>query len=463
MITQLLSLLSLPDTRALLLTARCSPGTARATLLVVARQTLRSALFGALRPGLRRRFPPDATPHMVAVGRALLQREQSAVQREKAALAVLALCVHSNTESAPSNRELSLLQLLLSGADPDLAGACTTPLHCAAMHNRSDLAALLLAAGAATELKDDMGRTPLQVAQCGHLASSCAYASYHRLARELPRTLFADLSAAELRQIWNGEIARFGEKAERLKLIADDAQRDLDEVLPALDATVNCLNTLNKVDFDAMSSAAKPFILNYACPRHAKLHSGVRLTMEVVCHMFKLHHETRDDLDNPGKKIYLFPQCLLDDQDTVQRLLDFDKDNIPDSVIDKIEPYMGREDFTPEAIAKTSKACAAICRWCHVMYKYHTIARRIEPKRKLLLEKLALFKETSAMLQGLQGRLGAVEGRIAGLGVRGHELSAAEVEAFRTVQRELHVHAGARSLQLMLQAAMYGSGALVRV
>lgn len=67
------------------------------------------------------------------------------------------------------------------------------------------------------------------------------------------------------------------------------------------------------------------------------------------------------------------------------------------------------------------------------------------------------------MLQGLQGRLGAVEGRIAGLGVRGHELSAAEVEAFRTVQRELHVHAGARSLQLMLQAAMYGSGALVRV
>ena len=32
--------------------------------------------------------------------------------------------------------------------------------------------------------------------------------------------------------------------------------------------------------------------------------------------------------------------------------MEFDKDNIPDDVIHKIEPYIVRPDFTPDAVAK---------------------------------------------------------------------------------------------------------------
>lgn len=43
------------------------------------------------------------------------------------------------------------------------------------------------------------------------------------------------------------------EKAAATKAIADDAQRDLDEALPALDVAVACLKDLKKSDIDEAS------------------------------------------------------------------------------------------------------------------------------------------------------------------------------------------------------------------
>lgn len=43
------------------------------------------------------------------------------------------------------------------------------------------------------------------------------------------------------------------EKAAATKAIADDAQRDLDEALPALDVAVACLKDLKKSDIDEVS------------------------------------------------------------------------------------------------------------------------------------------------------------------------------------------------------------------
>lgn len=43
------------------------------------------------------------------------------------------------------------------------------------------------------------------------------------------------------------------EKAAATKAIADDAQRDLDEALPALDVAVACLKDLKKADIDEVS------------------------------------------------------------------------------------------------------------------------------------------------------------------------------------------------------------------
>ena len=77
-------------------------------------------------------------------------------------------------------------------------------------------------------------------------------------------------------------------------------------------------------------------------------------------------------------------QVLTDARKLLDSLLNYDKDNIPDSVIAKIGPYIERDDFDPAAIKKASIACEAMCMWVGAMYKYHNVAKQVEPKRQLL-------------------------------------------------------------------------------
>ena len=53
-----------------------------------------------------------------------------------------------------------------------------------------------------------------------------------------------------------------------------------------------------------------------------------------------------DDYWEPGKALLQDPTRFL------ESLFKYDRDNIPDSVITKIQPYIDNEDFTPAAIAK---------------------------------------------------------------------------------------------------------------
>lgn len=59
----------------------------------------------------------------------------------------------------------------------------------------------------------------------------------------------------------------------------------------------------------------------------------------------------------------------------------FLQDNIPDSVIKLVQPYIDNEEFQPASIAKVSKACTSICQWVRAMHVYHFVARAVEPKR----------------------------------------------------------------------------------
>lgn len=57
------------------------------------------------------------------------------------------------------------------------------------------------------------------------------------------------------------------------------------------------------------------------------------------------------------------------------------QDNIADTVIKSIQPYIDSDEFQPAAIAKVSKACTSICQWVRAMHKYHFVAKAVEPKR----------------------------------------------------------------------------------
>merc|ERR1719191_594278 len=128
-------------------------------------------------------------------------------------------------------------------------------------------------------------------------------------------------------------------KAEETQAIKDDAQKDLDEALPALEVAVQCLKKLSKSHIQEVKALANP-------------PGGVRLACEGVCIMFGLKPVKKTDPNNPAKKIDDFwetsqKQVLTDPKGLLEQLIDFDKDNIPDKVIQQIAPYMDREDFDP--------------------------------------------------------------------------------------------------------------------
>jgi dynein heavy chain len=193
-------------------------------------------------------------------------------------------------------------------------------------------------------------------------------------------------------------------KAAEAKAIADDAQKDLAEAIPALEEAVKCLNDLKKADIDEVKSLKTP-------------PGGVVLTIKVVCFMFMVKPVKKNDPDNPGKKIEDFweagkTQLLSDAKAFLQSLFDFDKDNIPDKVIKAIDPYMTDPAFTPKAIEKASKACTAICMWARAMHKYHFVALGVAPKRAALKEAEAELAVVMSVLAKAKAELQAVNDKL---------------------------------------------------
>ncbi|XP_076846923.1 dynein axonemal heavy chain 1 isoform X2 [Brachyhypopomus gauderio] len=207
------------------------------------------------------------------------------------------------------------------------------------------------------------------------------------------------------------EEAKASEKARVAGAIAADAQKDLDEALPALDAALTSLKSLNKNDVIEVRAMQRP-------PH------GVKLVIEAVCIMKGIKPKkvagekpgTKvDDYWEPGKALLQDPGRFL------ESLFKFDKDNIPDSVIKLVQPYIDNEEFQPTSIAKVSKACTSICQWVRAMHVYHFVARAVEPKRQALAEAREDLAVTQKILDDAKEKLAAVEEGITTLQARYHE------------------------------------------
>jgi len=192
-------------------------------------------------------------------------------------------------------------------------------------------------------------------------------------------------------------------KAAQCAEIKESAERDLAEALPALDAAVAVLKNLKLSD---LSEAAK-----YANPP-----GGVKLTMEAMCVLKNVPPAMIKDPAGGPKKVadYWDPgkKMLADGKTLLDSMFNFDKDNIPEKIIQKLQPYIENEEFTPKKIESASKACTAMCQWVHAMNKYHFVAKEVEPKRIALAESQSQLEELNANLSKLRAQLKEVTDKI---------------------------------------------------
>ena len=144
-----------------------------------------------------------------------------------------------------------------------------------------------------------------------------------------------------------------------LETAIDDAKRDLDAALPALNSAVSALNALSKNDIVEIKGFAKPPPL-------------VQKVMECVCILLG----AKTDWDAAKK--------VLADTQFMQRLINYDKDNIDPAIVEKIRVYTGDPNFEPEVVGKASKAAKGLCQWVRAMEVYDRVAKVVAPKAGLL-------------------------------------------------------------------------------
>ncbi|XP_071671247.1 dynein axonemal heavy chain 3 isoform X2 [Patagioenas fasciata] len=159
------------------------------------------------------------------------------------------------------------------------------------------------------------------------------------------------------------------------KAIKDECEGDLAEAMPALEAALAALDTLNPSDITLVKSMQNP-------------PGPVKLVMESICVMKGAKSERKPDPSGSGKMIedYWGPsRKLLGDMKFLESLKMYDKDNIPPSVMKRIrERFIDHPDFQPAVIKNVSSACEGLCKWVRAMEVYDRVAKVVAPKRERL-------------------------------------------------------------------------------
>ncbi|XP_030888189.1 dynein heavy chain 12, axonemal [Leptonychotes weddellii] len=189
-------------------------------------------------------------------------------------------------------------------------------------------------------------------------------------------------------------------KAEEAQALKNECESDLAEAIPALEAALSALDTLKPADITIVKSMKNP-------------PSGVKLVMAAICVMKDIKPEKISDPSGTGGKIldYWGPsKKLLGDMNFLRELREYDKDNIPVTVMQKIRgEYLTNPEFDASKIAKASSAAEGLCKWIMAMEVYDRVAKVVAPKKARLTEAQKSLAEIMELLNQKRAELAEVE------------------------------------------------------
>ncbi|KAK9722971.1 AAA+ lid domain [Popillia japonica] len=179
-------------------------------------------------------------------------------------------------------------------------------------------------------------------------------------------------------------------KAQETRALADDAQKDLDTVLPAMQMATKALEALNKSDVNELRVFQKPPAL-------------VKYVMEAVCVLLG------------AKTDWASAKQQMADANFLKKLQDYDKNHITEAMTRKLKPYIDNKDFVPEIVVNVSKVCKSMCMWVRAIDQYAKVYKVVEPKRKKLEIAETELNKVMSVLKEKQRQLAEVEAMIMNL------------------------------------------------
>ncbi|XP_065644391.1 dynein axonemal heavy chain 2 isoform X2 [Hydra vulgaris] len=180
---------------------------------------------------------------------------------------------------------------------------------------------------------------------------------------------------------------KIAEEEMKCRVIAEAAQLELDEAIPALQEAIKALESLNKKDMTEIKSYAKPPPL-------------VEKVLEAVM-ILKGYEPT-----------WAESKRQLGDSNFINKLINFDKDNMSDRVLKKIGTYCNQADFHPDVVGRVSSAAKSLCMWVRAMEVYGRIYRVVEPKKIRLANATAQLDEKQKSLADAKNKLKEVTDKI---------------------------------------------------
>ncbi|CAB3257079.1 unnamed protein product [Arctia plantaginis] len=215
-------------------------------------------------------------------------------------------------------------------------------------------------------------------------------------------TAIADKAAAQVRE--DQKVANV--QAAAAQELKRDCEADLALALPILEDAIAALNTLKPADITIVKSMKNP---PYT----------VKLVMAAVCVIKGIPPDKIPDPDNPGKKMFDYwgpSKRILGDMSFLESLKNFDKDNIPIPVMQKIrKEYLSNKDFKPHIVAKASTAAEGLCKWIIAMDMYDAVAKVVAPKKAKLDAAEREFAQTMAILEEKKATVAKLEAKLAEL------------------------------------------------
>eukprot|EP01062_Namystynia_karyoxenos_P065843 TRINITY_DN598_c0_g1_i1.p1 TRINITY_DN598_c0_g1~~TRINITY_DN598_c0_g1_i1.p1 ORF type:complete len:358 (+),score=151.40 TRINITY_DN598_c0_g1_i1:105-1076(+) len=99
----------------------------------------------------------------------------------------------------------------------------------------------------------------------------------------------------------------------------------------------------------------------------------------------------------------------------VSKAKNYDKDNIPEELLQRLDKFMHSPDFEPAVVAEASVPCGALCKWIRALYEYASLRRLSEPKKRTMDEVQDELRRAREELQAKKEETSGAEQKLAGL------------------------------------------------